>query len=374
MILDKKIAIIMQKNNYTNTILHILKPWYNEFKTSHVFLEYGLLHLYKLKIIRKFLYPPKLSIFLTTKCNLKCFICSRTYSKFIGDDIEFENLKKLNNAIKYAKIIDLTGWGEVTIYPKFKQALEYIYSINSNKNLIDVITNGTQLSKDIALLLNGHLHSLIISLNAATEETYNRDMKHGNFIKTVNNIKEFMNSLNANERDKITLHFVAHTENFREIPRFIELANELKISSVTIGQYIVTYDDHKKFTLINIKQEYNDIISEAEKKAKKLNIFLGAQKFSPEQNIKNIKIPNCHSPFNECFILPNGDVGICCYAGDKSMGNTYMTNFESIWFGEEYHKLRKHRFLEACKRCIPNAPLDNLNAHLTENFKNSEGK
>jgi MoaA/NifB/PqqE/SkfB family radical SAM enzyme len=369
--IDQKIAIIMQKNKYTTNILNTIKPWYNEIKNSHLITKYGLLYLYKFPTLHKFLYPPKIYIFLTTKCNLRCFICSRTYAKMIGDDIDFKNLIKLNNAIKYAKIIDLTGWGEVTTYPKFKEALKYIYLINPNKNLIDIITNGTLLSKETALLLNGHLHSLVISLNAATEETYNRDMKNGNFIKTIDNIKIFMSALNDSEKDKINLHFVAHTENFKEIPKFIELAHNLKIPSVTIGQYFVNYENHKKFTLLNVKQEYNDIILKSNEKAKELNIFFSAQTFSnSDQTIKTYKPMNCLSPFNECFILPNGDVGVCCYSGGvENMGNAYTTDFESIWFGERYHKLRKHRFLEACKRCIPTVSFDDPNAHFTEYLK-----
>jgi len=87
-------------------------------------------------------YPSTLAIFLTTNCNLRCFICRR--EGFKGQNLEFENIFKLINPIRFAKTIDLTGWGEPFIYPKFVEILDFIYSINPMK-LIQITTNGTRL-------------------------------------------------------------------------------------------------------------------------------------------------------------------------------------------------------------------------------------
>ncbi|MDH4129873.1 MAG: radical SAM protein, partial [Spirochaetota bacterium] len=138
---------------------------------------------------RKYLlYPELVSIFLTTKCNLKCFICRP--DGFSGENLKLENLYKLKNAIHYAKIIELTGWGEAFIYKDLEKVLKYIYSVN-NKDIIRITTNGTKLSKKWAELLSGHLYSLNISLNAATKETYESQMIGGNFEKTIANIESF---------------------------------------------------------------------------------------------------------------------------------------------------------------------------------------
>jgi MoaA/NifB/PqqE/SkfB family radical SAM enzyme len=370
--LANKVAQVMKKNHYTNSILEVIKPWYLKFQgLPQILSHYSLLHLYKFSIFHRFLYPERLYIFLTTRCNLRCFICRR--EDYIGSDIDFENLKILKNAIKYSKIVNLTGWGEATIYPKFPQVLEYIYSINPNNNLIELTTNGTRLSEAIAILLNGHLSFLQISLNAATDETYNRDMKNGDFLKTLTNIKKFLNALEDEAKEKIDLHFVAHTENFREIPKFVELAHELGIPSVSIGQYLVGCEEHRQFSLINVKDDYNNIISRAEARGKELDVRVVAPKFSNdlylEKSILEFTAPPCLSPFNECFIQPDGDVGVCCYAGAESMGNAFKVSFESIWFGEKYHRLRQNRFFKACRRCIPNVSFDDPRAHITEHFK-----
>lgn len=246
--------------------------------------------------------------------------------------------------------------------------LQYIYSLNPRDNIIQITTNGTKLSKNIAELLKGHLKLLIISLNAATEETYNRDMKYGNFKQTLSAIQDFLCGLNDKDRAKVNLHFVAHALNYREIPDFVALASQLGVSKVSIGQYLVGGVDHIKYSLYWIKDDYNKVIEQATQIANRLNILIGARKFFVE---KAQDYKKCLSPFTECYILPNGDVAPCCFCGDFKIGNAYDTSFEEVWFGEMYQRLRKRRFLRACQHCEQFIPLDDYRAHFTAFLKES---
>jgi MoaA/NifB/PqqE/SkfB family radical SAM enzyme len=323
-----------------------------------------LLFLLPFPFFLKYQYPEFLSIFLTTRCNLRCFICRR--EGFKGEDFNYENLRKLEKAIKYARTIDLTGWGEPLLYPRFEDVLNYIYSLNPRKSLIQITTNGTKLSEHLAKSLSGHLKSLIISLNAATVETYNREMKYGNFEETLSSIRAFLSGLEESKRRKVQLHFVAHTENFREIPEFVALAKALGISNVSIGQYLVSIAAHSKYTLLHVKDEYNAVVDQAKDLGDKLGVQLFAPRFYSERGLNS---QDCQSPFKECFIEVNGDIRPCCFCGNYRMGNAYETNFETVWFGEAYHKLRKKRYLLACNTCMPFIPFDNYKAHFTAYFK-----
>jgi MoaA/NifB/PqqE/SkfB family radical SAM enzyme len=214
--------------------------------------------------------------------------------------------------------------------------------------------------------LSGHLKSLIISLNAATVETYNREMKYGNFEETLSSIRAFLSGLEESKRRKVQLHFVAHTENFREIPEFVALAKALGISNVSIGQYLVSIAAHSKYTLLHVKDEYNAVVDQAKDLGDKLGVQLFAPRFYSERGLNS---QDCQSPFKECFIEVNGDIRPCCFCGNYRMGNAYETNFETVWFGEAYHKLRKKRYLLACNTCMPFIPFDNYKAHFTAYFK-----
>lgn len=312
-------------------------------------------------------YPSFLSIFLTTRCNLKCFICNRDGHK--SEDLKFENIYKLSNAIKHARKVDLTGWGECFLYPKFEDALNYIYSLNSRNDLIFITTNGTRLSEHTAELLNGHLNSLIISLNAATPETYNREMKNGNFEKTLTAVRAFLSRLEQKERCKVELHFVAHTDNYHEIPQFVVLANKLGIASVSIGNYLISRAKHYRYSLLHVKEEYNMAVDQARDLGCKLGVSVAARKFFSKENRS---AQECRSPFEECFIAVNGNVSPCCFSGEYYIGNVYETSFEEVWFGEEYRKLREKRYLSACKKCVPFTPFDDFSTHFTAYFKETE--
>ena len=316
----------------------------------------------------RYQYPSVLSIFLSTKCNLRCFICRR--EGFKGEDLDFKNIYKLKKAIKYAHTIDLTGWGEPLLYPQFEGVLKHIYSLNSRKDLIQITTNGTRLSERLAKLLNGHLNLLVISINAATASTYNRDMKGGNFETTVKRIQSFLSGLDKRERRKVQLHFVAHTENFREIPKLVILSKNLGISKISIGQYLINNSEHIQFSLLNVKTEYNNVIEEAQDIGNKLGVEVHAPKFKEGERMPSLK--KCVSPFIECFILADGSVGPCCFCGSYRIGNAYEANFEDIWFSEAYRKLRKQRYLPACQKCTPYIPLDDYQAHFTAYFKETD--
>lgn len=313
-------------------------------------------------------YPTTVSIFLTTRCNLRCFICRR--EGFKGEDFKFENIYKLKNAIRYAQRVDLTGWGEPFLYSRFEDVLNYTYSLNPREDLIQITTNGTRLSEHAAELLSGHLHSLIISLNAATAETYNRDMKGGDFENTLSHVRAFMSVLTDRDRSRVNLHFVAHTQNFREIPDFIVLARSLGIPEVSIGQYLVGIPEHSQYSLLQVKQDFNVVVARAQDLGAKLGVRVSAPRFSEGE--QPCSSQQCRDPFDNCFIGVNGDVFPCCFCGSNSMGNVYETSFEAVWLGDAYRKLRRRRYLPACQKCMPFIPLADYRAHFTADFKETK--
>ncbi len=312
------------------------------------------------------LYPKVLSICLTTRCNLRCFICRR--ENFRGQDLEFRNLGKLENAIRHASVIDLTGWGECLLYPRFEDVVRRVSGLNRRNDLIQIASNGTLLSAGLARLLSGRLHRFVVSLNAATAETYRRDMRHGDFERTLGGIRAFVGGLDDADRRKVALKLVAHAANFAEIPDFVRLARELGISTVNIGQYLVGIPEHHSFALLNARGGYNDAIDRAEALGRELGVAVVARRFGQE-GLR--AAPVCRDPFDSCFVEVDGQVGPCCFCGAYRIGNAFDDGFEAVWFGEAYRRLRRERYLAACRTCAPFIPFDDPRAHFTAYFKES---
>jgi radical SAM protein with 4Fe4S-binding SPASM domain len=318
-------------------------------------------------LARSHQFPEVLAISLTTACNLRCFICRR--EGFHPESLDFDNLKKLETAIRHAKTIDLTGWGEPFTYPRLRNVLEYIFSLNSGQT-IGLTTNGTRLTEEYARLLGGHLSYFVISLNAADKATYERDMKHGDFEATLASIKSFVSALDVADHPKLNLHMVAHTENYRGIPQFVLLAHDLGVPTVSVGQYLVGTADHSRYSLLHVREDYNRAVEQAYALGEQLGVQVNAPRFFRETSLPTA---GCVSPFTECFVLPNGEVHPCCFCGNSvSMGNVYERGFNEVWFGEEYRRLRKRRHLPACRVCPPLLPLDCDQAHYTADFKLSD--
>lgn len=345
---------------------------YNSLYRDWLSLMYGFIFSqlwFFRRVMPQLVYPQLISICVTTRCNLRCFICRR--EDFKGADFDFANLDKIKNAIRYAKVVDLTGWGECFLHPRLEDIINYIASVNRKKRIFHITTNGSVFSAKWGRILRGRIHKLTISLNAATAETYNRDMKGGSFDKTLRNIREFMAEIEP--EDNVCLHFVAHSNNFREIPSFVQLASELNIRFVSIGNYITEISEHEAFTLLNVKDEYNRMVDEAQALSAKLGIDFQARRFNSE-TASNTDNSRCLDPYKTVFVQINGDLVPCCFCGGYVIGNAFDKGFEAIWFGPQYMKLRKRRFLPACSRCVPFVVFDDERAHMTEVYKKAETK
>jgi organic radical activating enzyme len=111
-----------------------------------------------------------LTIYLTLRCNLKCDYCANKYytSKTATSELTIEEWKRKIETFPYQiKQVQLTG-GEPTLYPEFKELVEYLLS---RKIFVIVYTN---LTNDIAFEDNIRLRFL---------STYHRWMNPSKWVE-----------------------------------------------------------------------------------------------------------------------------------------------------------------------------------------------
>jgi MoaA/NifB/PqqE/SkfB family radical SAM enzyme len=317
--------------------------------------------------LRRYTYPAFISIALTSHCNAACFFCRG--SDYKGTSIDFDNLVKLESAIKHARTVDLTGWGEAFFYPRFDQALNYVLSVNPyTPHLIQVTSNGSFLSAKWGKLLSGKINRLVVSINAASSETYEQQMRYKNkrftFANTIANIQAFQKEITEEDRKRIIFHMVANTDNFHEIPDLTLLAAKLGISTVSCGNYICADSAHRYKTLWNVKKEYNAALKTARALGETLGVGVwGREFFVSEKEVKGSDA--CLAPFEQFFIEMPGTTTPCCFMGMERMGNVYEDGFEAIWFSDLMTRLRHSRFMAPCKVCTVFSPFDSEIAHIS---------
>lgn len=304
-------------------------------------------------------YPYTLQIHLDSVCNIKCFFCAYEGRQDKPGRFDMANLDKLEQAIRHCHYLALSAWGDPLCSPHLEAVLEKIYSWNSQPYLIAIVTNGINLSPELAMVLSGHLADLTISINAATPGTYERDMRGGRWDRLMAAIRSFMSALKPADVGKVNLHFVAHGRNHREIPQLADLADDLGIQRIALDQFTVNTQDNIPLSLLHHKQEYNMLVSVLEKKAWQYGISVTAPRFTGNGSVKT-----CHFPWMFADVWADGRVAPCCCNGSLFMGNAYDTSFENVWFGDAYNEFRRHGAPQ-CDTCPMIRPFDNPWTHVS---------
>lgn len=348
-------------------------------------------------------FPKKLTVALTDRCNLKCFICTREEFEEAagskGRNMALEHVKSLEAPIRAAEVIQLSGFGESFLYPQLDEVLNFIYAVNPRDNLIYMISNGTLLSRSWAEKLGTRLNYLAISLNAANPETYKRDMhpylyrytrqtapsayrgkmfaednkreRPNEFAKVVERIADFMSGLPDEARHRVGLHYVVHRDNLHELPAFVHLAQSIGVQRVELNPYMVNRVENIEYSIYFQKEAFNRQLEEAKALGQSLGVQVIGRAFFKDKERTFDPVRDCQWPNEEAIVFTEGQVTPCCHIGDISMGNTADQPFEEIWNNRAYQELRQERWFEACHSCNLFQTFDDWRTHFHPGVKMS---
>ncbi|MBI4101549.1 MAG: SPASM domain-containing protein [Candidatus Nealsonbacteria bacterium] len=313
------------------------------------YIHFSLLFATKNSFFLKLLYwlepyPSYLEVEVTTRCNLKCIICERTYWQEANRDMSFEEFKGIVDQFKL-KWIGLTGIGESFLNKDFLRMLRYVKEKNVFVELYD---NFFLVDKKTAQeLIAMGIDRFFISLDAATKKTYEAIRVGSNFERVIANLQDFF----ALKREmkahfpEIAFHYIVNRLNLSEIPQYIELVHSLTGGRNTTVQFTRMLHSFKETEDLFVEIPEKTVL-ETEKKAKELNLRVVWSADAPKTKPEIKKCAEWTMP----FIFANGDVIPCCAgneAGNRdfqkktALGNVFRQSFKEIWRGEKYKNLRK---------------------------------
>lgn len=176
-------------------------------------------------------YPISVFFCHDRQCNVRCIMC-RDEQRHTNK----EETEKLNSLIepcfipmlKDAKFVAFNGGGEFFVSNHMKKLAKTI--ANKYPHIkFKIISNGICFNKENCddLGITDKIKIVEISLHATTEKTYNKIVQGGNFKKVMNNIKWLTEQKKIGSIDSIVLTFVVSSINYKEMPNFQKLANEL---------------------------------------------------------------------------------------------------------------------------------------------------
>jgi len=223
----------------------------------------------------------------------------------------------------YAYWVELYNWGEPFLHPQIFDMIQYAHKCNifvrmsSNMNHF----NKTMAEKTIA----SGLDALIVSVDGATEGSYQKLRRGGNLSSLIKNVSLLVDAKRrfGSERPHITLRMLVHRYNENEIEQVRQLSNGLGVDAFTTGTLFVNTND---------KTQVGDWLPEDES--------LSYYDYS-SKNLENSW--NCADLWEAMVINWDGGVSPCCWVhnADHDMGNAFSRPLKEIWNGPAYISARR---------------------------------
>ena len=288
--------------------------------------------------------PISISVEPTTACNLRCPECPsglRSFTRPTGnlDTSLFYNLiDEIGDTLSY---LIFYFQGEPYLHKQLHEMIQYasergIYTATS--------TNAHFLDEETAIkTVESGLDRLIISIDGATQETYESYRKTGKLDKVLEGTKNMVKVKKAlgKKNPHIVWQFLVVRPNEHEIPTIREMAKEYGVDQLGF-----------KTAQIYDYEFGNDLIPTIEKYARYEQ--LGDGRFT----IKNAMNNECWKMWHSCVMTWDGRVVPCCFDKDAHhvLGNTSENSFSDIWHSEAYQNFRgtllqSRDQIDMCKNC-----------------------
>ncbi|MDD3054055.1 MAG: radical SAM protein [Endomicrobiaceae bacterium] len=288
--------------------------------------------------------PRTLALLVTSRCNIKCKMCS-----IPEQDWTFPS-EKNSEILKLMPYLEEIIWhgGEPLLYP-------HIYDLITEASKYDIqqtiSTNALLLDEvNIKKLLATNIE-LNVSIHGLDKSTYESIHVNGNFDKLISKlllIKKIM--LESKSNIKYGLKFLVMKSNYKQMLNIYEFVKQYGFNHVhinildefTIGDENILYYSRDS----NILEDIITMSNKLRIDLSQINVFYEA--WLPETNnkiskndecndkkIKNEKVNKikigCYIPWKKIHIDMNGNVRNDCFCNNIVIGNINTDTIENIW-------------------------------------------
>ena len=324
----KKLISLCKKSLTWSRLINIIK----------LFISYRLSIITKKPIVWG--YPPIVMIEPTNFCNLKCPLCPSGAGllKRERGHMSLKLFKQIIDEIeKYTFMILLWNQGEPFLNPDIIEMIEYA---NSKKIYIMTSTNANILP-EADDIVNSELDLMLISLDGATQETYNKYRQNGSLEKVIANVKSLVE---AKKKNKSTLQlinqFLVMKHNENEIEKIKQITKDLELDDIVL-----------KNVQIYTKEDVNTYLPQNPKYRR---YKISGDNFELKFGIKN----RCYRIWFQPVINWDGEFSVCCFDKDidYKVGNVKKHYFYDLWKSKRMTVFRQtilknRKLFEICRNC-----------------------
>ena len=166
-------------------------------------------------------------------CNLHCWTCrARPITDLRQEEIFRQTHQVLETFCESVKWIEAIGSGDPFASPAWRKILQTLDATKYNGLEIELFTNGILLPKywDSISNIHDNIASIKMSIDAATKAVYERTRLGSSFEEMIAAMK-FISRLDKN----FVVNMVVQSDNFTDIPRFIEQAFEYNATGINLN-------------------------------------------------------------------------------------------------------------------------------------------
>lgn len=293
-----------------------------------------------------FIKPDFLQLNVTTRCNLKCRICS-----FKGEDSDKSKELTVEEIGQMAKQAAAWNLNQIVLSggePFLRKDIFDILEVISREKTDVVITTNAVLLTDDKLLKLKHtsVKHVQISVDGASRETHEHIRGENTFDRTMDAIRKIV-ALDG-RKFSVGLSFTVMPYNYREMESFLHLAKDLSVDTVL---FIPVISDNSYRDLHGRKDLFHFDINEI---GDLKDSFACVEDFQaknscPEiSNFDNMKSYwkyfegrkstwKCFAGFRWLQINPYGTAKMCGYVYDDFRKNPSL---KKIWYSKKAFKVR----------------------------------
>jgi len=300
--------------------------------------------------------PREVQIAITAACNYHCVMCAfhnpaveSRHREAERARMSYEMFAQLIADLKRNRVEDvgLTGYGEPFMHPQAMEMLALALELKLN---VIPTTNGSMLTDEcVRRLVDMGLRRLHVSLNAATDETYQKmhpGTPPGRLAQVVARLRTMAEYAEETGRWKVHVRVSAVVTrlNLHEIPGMVQVAHEAQAGELALlpMAWVEGQPD------LLPRPEDLPAIQRAIAEAKALGYRLGVSVVAEGLESTGAAVPTrsiyerlpCYMGYELCHIMADGAVHFCaeCYF---SLGNLHEHDFDTIWKSEAYEQARR---------------------------------
>lgn len=311
--------------------------------------------------------PIQLNIEITSRCNLTCDHCARSFHKRSGSDMTLDAFEYLLDLMPSTYKVVLVGLGEPTLHPRL---VDFVNLATSRGLKVGMVTNAMAMDKELSRrLIAAGLHSLTYSLDSVDIELASRVRRGTDLDLIRSNIEAFQTLANGKIPTAVFSAVSTHTVN--HLP---ELANAVARIGVTAWM-LSDMNFHSNLAASLWKswhRGYREPIGRALHVAFSHNVPVlsvrGLEEIGLQVRYHNYLITSpaeigrrsadhqwCLSPWQTLPIDVDGNVTLCDCQPHAVVGNLFEQPFSEIWNGRAMQAQRRLMRSEAppedCRIC-----------------------